>query len=314
MLFLTKRSLAALLCALTLLMTSCAPAQSTTSEQPSKPESSEPEQPETSPDDQSAQTDLIEQIQALWAQLDTTKLPQESLGRGTLKEFEPGVRPEDLPVQTLYPEDATAYQLANQIWNVTAFSGNILEDFDSPDNAYLPAMLHTALYRTNPLDLTGYQPEDPERKSDHVITALMQEQNDDGRWPSYAFAGEDVHATVTRLFGSDIQPYDMDVGPYYYFKRGDVYLQMGDYGGPMWPYAQITHYEQTDNGYLCEAVLIHALDAEQPLYLTRDGQDINLTAENFEELTADLAKYRYTFTWEDDHLILSALQTLREAA
>ena len=79
----------------------------------------------------------------------------------------------------------------------------------------------------------------------------------------------------------------------------------------MWPYAQITDYQKTENGYVCEAVLVSALDDKEPLSVYSDDGQVLLTADNFEEATASLNKYRYTFTWESGRLILSGLKTLR---
>lgn len=79
----------------------------------------------------------------------------------------------------------------------------------------------------------------------------------------------------------------------------------------MWAYPQITKLEPTEDGYQCEAVMIYALAEDIPLEYP-DGSGALLTAENFEEATAQCPAYRYTFQQaQDGHYILRGLEVLR---
>ena len=312
---LTYIPLAAILAAL--LLSSCtqppAPASGASSSAAQSTESSSQGAPE--PGNTPEAVSILEQMDALYAQLDTAPLPQQEnglwlgyidLAKGTL---------EHLPPQ-LIKNEPRAYELAQQIRAVLFPQDNLPYDFTSLEEAYRPALLQTAIYHTAPLDLNWSW--DAETNTlvvstyqDHVISALLKNELTEGRYPTAAYSGQDVRATMRTLYGDELDYADMDVSPYYYYAREDVYFQMGDWGGPMWRYPQITAYTETDETVVCEAVIIYALDKETPL----EENGTVLTPQNFESLTAKYPKFRLTFTKADDgRLTLSAWQTLRKAA
>ena len=264
------------------------------------------------------QQGVHEQIDALWAQLDTSELPRLNF-TPLYRPFEEEFSIEDWPLQVLYPQDKTAYQLAAQICNLTYYYiGNVLPDFEEEPTWNMDdAMLLTALYRTTPINLGDWETPGNGISSfadhpDHLISAIINEYEQDGRYISSVYYVEDVEEIIHFLFGKDVEVYHQDCNRYYYSKRGGIYLQTGDYGGPIWPYAQITSYQQTEDGYLCEAVIVRAYDTSTPPWVySEDYESIYLTEENFEQLTADLTeRYRYTFRWEDGNLILRGLQKI----
>ena len=100
------------------------------------------------------QQGVREQIDTLWAQLDTSELPRLNF-TPLYRPFEEEFAIEDWPLQVLYPQDKTAYQLAAQICNLTYYYiGNVLPDFEGgPTWNMDDEMLLTALYRTTPINL-----------------------------------------------------------------------------------------------------------------------------------------------------------------
>lgn len=255
---------------------------------------------------------ILEQMDALYAQLDTAPIPQQE-GEiwGSTVDLAKGTA-EHLPPQ-LIKNEPRAYALSQQIRALLYPSDNVTADFASIESAYRPALLQMAIYHTAPLDINWSW--DPETKAfsvssyqDHVIPALIKHEVQEGRSPSDIYSGESVRATMQQLFGDDVEYFDMDTAPYYYYAREDVYFRVGDFGGPYWRYPQITAYQETDTGVTVETVLVWALDKDTPLEV--DGTP--LTAQNFEALTAKNTKLRLTFQKaEDGRLVLSAWQTLR---
>lgn len=253
---------------------------------------------------------LLAQIDALYAQLDTTPLPLLENDRYSL---DPNHGVDELPPQ-LAIDTPEAYVLSNQIRNYLYFGGNILEDFNNPNDAYFPAMLQTALYHATPIDLTktGWDWNSEEylsTDSNHVVALLIKQEIENGRMPSDVYYASEVEAVVHHLFGDEREVFHFDQSPYYHFKKAGLYTRLGDFGGPAWVYPQMTLIEKTATGYVCEAVMVSALEKDTPME-TRDG--VILTRENFEQASINSPKYRYTLREEaDGRLTLQAFQTLR---
>lgn len=301
----TKR-IAAALTACLVLLAGC----SLTTRDNSSPEQGPEESPAQGEGASAAGENLLEQMDALYAQLDDSRKPEQDYSMITY-EYDAQTMPPQLAL-----DEEEAYEIAALVMNYLYFGGNILEDFDEIDNIYRPAMIQTALYRTTPIVYDWqYSMGDGQYEylgpfDNHVISALMKHEVEEGRALSDFVYADSVEKNIRQLFGDEVDFYHMDLDPYYYYAREGVYARAGDFGGPMYPYPQITAYERTEDGLTCELTLVHSLDRETPM--NAGGED--LTAENFEEATASLAQYRYTFaTAPDGHYILASLKTVRPA-
>ena len=104
--------------------------------------------------------------------------------------------------------------------------------------------------------------------------------------PSEIFSVEDVHATFAALFGEEIEVYDMDHAPYYYYQTEGIYSRVGDFGGPWWVYPMILSIEETDTGAVVEMIEVNALDKDTPTHIWTEEESIDLSADNFAEVTA----------------------------
>ncbi len=215
--------------------------------------------------------------------------------------------PQNLPPQII-SDDEEAYRLALTIRNYLFYGKNSLEDFSRQVNG---GALETAIYHTIPLDLRysyglgeGFVCEE---YPNHVITGLVEELVRKGKDPAAIFYADAVRATAKKLFGEDVAYKDAGAAFYEYFPEQDVYIQFGDLPQTWFLYPQITAYRKTDDGYTCEAILVWALDSDTPMKVN----DTALTKDNFEQVTSGSEKYRYTFTSQQDGLlVLRELQTL----
>lgn len=247
---------------------------------------------------------LLEQIDALYAQLDTTPLPLLEDDRYSL---DPNHGVDELPPQ-LVIDTPEAYMLANQVRKFLYFGGNILEDFNNPNDALSPPILKTALYRTAPID---YKVLEDIIGTDHILAELVEREAKNGRRPDEIYYTDEVEAVVHYLFGDEVQVGHMDIEPYYFFRQAGVYTLPRNVRAQWWSYPQITLIEKTAEGYICEAVMVMALDKQTPMEAR--GSNVPLTRENFEQESVNAPKYRYTFREEaDGRLTLQAFKTLRD--
>lgn len=269
-----------------------------------------PNKPETS---SASEDNLLEQIDALWAQLDTTRLPQRDWGNSynPLRETK-----ETMPMQVLYPHDDTAYMLANSVRNLFNYAGNNLRDFSAPlDEVVDDGIISTVLFRTNPLqfniehDRAGGKitTEYP----NHIISAAVQQFVRDGHSVGNIYDKRDVEDAIRYLFGEQVGSIRHgDISPYYYLGSAGVYTCDVGFGGPWYRYPQIVSYKETDDGYICNVVVGSGLDHETPPQLSGPT---DLTKENFAEMAKDEPEYCYIFTKADDgHLVLTSLVTVRQ--
>lgn len=216
--------------------------------------------------------------------------------------------PDDLPQQLVMDEE-TAYRLARTIQNFLFYGENRLGDFDGQLQGEIPGLVETVVYHTNPInfvfsyDETGFTSEE---YPNHVITKLSEQLVEQGKYPCAIIYAEDAKETAVRLFGDAVQYQDASAGFFEYFPEEGVYIQFGDIGGARWPYPQITSYSKTEDGYVCEAILVWAIDKETPIQLG----DVELTKENFAQATAGAQKLRYHFKEQDGRLILTGLKTI----
>lgn len=253
---------------------------------------------------------LIEKIETVYNQLDSSRLPTDKTNLRLYDELDS----EGLPPQLLH-DTPEAYRLSQAVRNLMDSPTTIgLRDFDLFENAHMPSLLQTALYHTQPI-IFGIETSDTDRfkftPKNHRLGLLAEWESESGRSPSELFYEDDVFETAEYLFGKLPECAASAVEkPYYYYGREQVFSRVGDYGGPWWKYPQIVSYAQTDSGYSCEAVLVLALDEDEPQH--GDSNDIPLSADNFDEQTQTLSRYRFTFREADDdsHLIVTSLATL----
>ena len=216
--------------------------------------------------------------------------------------------PDDLP-QQLVIEDETAYRLARTIQNYLCYGKSSLGDFDGQLKEEIPGLVETVTYHTDPINFVFSYDESGfacEEYPNHVITKLAEQLVEQGKYPCLIAYAEDVKETAVRLFGDTVQYQDASAGFFEYFPEEGVYIQFGDIGGARWPYPQVTAYNKTEDGYVCEVILVSALGKDTPILLG----EVELTKENFAEATAGAQKLRYHFKEQDGHLILTGLETL----
>lgn len=223
----------------------------------------------------------------------------------------------DLPPQLLVDEPI-CYRLSQAIMNLSYFGGTDWTfEFDSIGKANLGDLMLGALYHTPeiklPLDYSSdigyYSKEFP----NHPLVELLSREYAEGRGIETLFYQDDVERTFRFLYGdgyfkSHEELTHGDLYPYYYYKKEGVYGSFSGFGGPMWPYPQVTDYTKTDDGYSVDVISIWALDKENPL----EEDDVSLTKKNFMKLTQKLDWIRYTFiTAEDGRLLLDGVKYLR---
>lgn len=279
-------------------------------DQPMSESPSAPNEPETS---SVSEENLLEQIDTLWAQLDTTRLPQRDWGHSyaPLRETK-----ETMPVQVLYPDDDTAYMLANSVSNLLYYTGNSLRDFSTPlDEVVDDGIISTVLFRINPLQFNIEHGSAGGRITteypNHIISAAVQQFVRDGHSVGQVYDKRDVEEAIRYLFGEQVVDIrHTDVSPYYYLGRAGVYASDDGFGGPWYRYPQIVSYMETDDGYICNVVVGSGLDHDTPPQLSGNT---DLTKENFAGLSKDEPEYSYIFTKaEDGHLVLTSLVTVRK--
>ena len=256
---------------------------------------------------ETGEASILERLEAVYADLDRSELPRtESYLWYEADEAALAELPQQLVLDT--PE---AYQFAQIIRNYLYFGGNILEDFDASTFLYQPAAIQTALYHTAPLNTSALIEEDGSYNTDHILGLLCYREQAEGRMPSEIFSVEDVHATFAALFGEEIEVYDMDHAPYYYYQTEGIYSRVGDFGGPWWVYPMILSIEETDTGAVVEMIEVNALDKDTPTQISTEEESIDLSADNFAEATAHAPVLRYTFqSTGEDRYILVGLETI----
>ena len=255
---------------------------------------------------------IMAEMDRLYAQLNREKLPLSK--EIAWLENDPE-RLASLPKQLII-DTPEAYEYALLIRNYLFIGRNVLEDFDDVSSMPFTGVIETALYHTTPIEgrwawyggrENGYEgPFD-----DHVLSAFVKNEAEQGRGPSDIYYVDDVVNTLYRMFGKDVDLYHRSAEPYIYYARDRVYTRIGDFGGGWVGYPMLTAMEPTQNGMVCEVVIADALDNETPT----KAFDVDLTRENFYDATHNLPLYRYTFEKaENDSLILKSLVTVRSGA
>lgn len=267
--------------------------------------------------DGAEQTDLLLQMQALYQQLDTSRLPLEKHSYWyEADESSLG----ELPRQLLF-DSPEAYRYMQLIRNYLSFHGsNLLDDFEDVQNlGNTYSVLQTAIEHTTPIEwrwatIGGIRHEYKGPFDNHLLSALMKNEAEEGRGLCDLYYADDVQATIRKMFGSEanVRNSSLPQSSYIYYPREGVYGRVGDFGGPWKRYPMLTAMEATENSMVCEILLVWGLDRDTPCHLP--GFD-ELTAENFKEAAASQKKYRYTFVEDPQGSpILASLQTLQPEA
>ena len=222
----------------------------------------------------------------------------------------------DLPPQILVNEPM-CYRLSQAVMNVTFFSGTDWRvEFDTIDKADFENLLLITLYHTPQINMPWESSGGILLFKDypgHPFAALVNHETEEDRHLEDLFYVEDVEKTFRYLYGdhkAENHFRHRDVWPYYYYKKEGVYGLTVAFGGPMWPYPQVTDYKKTADGYTVDVISPMALDKDTPL----EENGVPLTKENFMEATKKLDWIRYTFvTAEDGRFLLNGVKYLRRA-
>ncbi len=234
---------------------------------------------------------LIREMDSLYAMLDTSRLPQKDNG------YWQDATEAEMPPQ-LVSDHPLAMQIALHIRKGYLYAdGNLLEPFGDIDESFRPAILQTALYTTASVDWGELDDEGNSTNPDHVLTWLVKNEIEEQRMPSALLYASDVDETIATYYGDLDFMHMTPPNHYLYYGREEVYCQIGDYGGPAWRYPQITSIQETDDGVVCEAVLVWAMSPDEPMWT---DENVDLTADNFLSATVESPLYRYTFRQEND--------------
>lgn len=243
---------------------------------------------------------IINQINIFYGQLDTHKLPTFVLDNN------------DVSWEQFIINDAVSHKLAKAVRNLLWNDKNIIEDFDDIKNIGDPKSFQLiALTRTPYID--GSVEGLCETYPNHILTYLIINETAEGRQPDRMYYIDDVKEVIRKMFGDKNQnmmnfysSYVTDgKGIYYLYPREGV-ISIPGTAGEYRALPEITHYEKTQNGYICEVILVPPYNT---ISLT-DGKSVEITSQNFHEYEKYLPKYRYTFADTEDNLTLTGLKTL----
>jgi hypothetical protein len=222
----------------------------------------------------------------------------------------------ELPPQLLIDEPI-CYRLSQAVMNITYYGGTEWQvEFNSISKANYDDLMLGALYHTPSIRAPMHFSKDVwscKEYPDHPFVALFNHESEEGRFIEELFYAEDVERTFRYLYGNSLIESDTDfphrdVQPYYYYKKEGVYGLTVAFGGPMWPYPQVTDYKKTADGYSVDIISPWALDKVNPL----EENGVPLTKENFMELTQKRDWIRYTFIIaEDGRFLLNGVKYLR---
>lgn len=249
--------------------------------------------------DVTAQLGLLEQLDGIYAQFDTTPLALQGVETYAALDSFDGVQ--------LVNEDDTAKKLARAVYNLLDAYGNGLGSYADAQELSL-ARTTTALFHTAPIDFTwemnregAFTPSDPK----HVLAALIKREIESGRLPVAAYYADEVKKTAAALFGEDARLTNQDIFPYYYYEKEGVYLLMEELQTGESAVPQILSYEKTQDGYTAEVVLVQSVGGKLQL----NGEA--LEKGNFTEKAAQEPRLRYTFVESGERLVLKSLEVKR---
>ena len=186
--------------------------------------------------------------------------------------------------------------------------------FDGIEHAGTSRLLRVALEKTPAIDLQFRMTRDSEgnlqAESDsypnHVLTALLQNEQEEGRDLREFYYQEDVAAVYSHLFGSGRALSFQDQCPsYYYYAREGVFAHKGERTQTqVWP--MVVRYDDGETTATVDLLLPEIQGSDKPLlYRKAEGGTVELTASNYQQELEGEPVYRYTFQKQGEQLILS---------
>ena len=248
--------------------------------------------------------------------LSAERIPTELEGEGVFVDRWQDWDRETLPSQYLTEGDDTLLRLVEQVQKVSA-DAEPADLFDGIEHAGTSRLLRVALEKTPAIDLQFQMTRDSEGNlqaesdsyPDHVLTALLQNEQEEGRDLREFYYQEDVAAVYSHLFGSGRALSFQDQCPsYYYYAREGVFAHKGDrIQTQVWP--MVVRYDDGETTATVDLLLTEIQGSDKPLlYRKAEGGTVELTASNYQQELEGEPVYRYTFQKQGEQLILSGIR------
>ncbi len=248
--------------------------------------------------------------------LSAERIPTELEGEGVFVDRWQDWNREILPSQYLTEVDDTLLRLVEQVQKVSA-DAEPADLFDGIEHAGTSRLLRVALEKTPAIDLQFRMTRDSEGNlqaesdsyPDHVLTALLQNEQEEGRDLREFYYQEDVAAVYSHLFGSGRALSFQDQCPsYYYYAREGVFAHKGDrIQTQVWP--MVVRYDDGETTATVDLLLTEIQGSDKPLlYRKAEGGTVELTAANYQQELEGEPVYRYTFQKQGEQLILSGIR------
>lgn len=250
--------------------------------------------------------------------LSAERIPTELEGEGVFVDRWQDWDRETLPSQYLTEVDDTLLRLVEQVQKVSA-DAEPADLFDGIEHAGTSRLLRVALEKTPAIDLQFQMTRDSEGNlqaesdsyPDHVLTALLQNEQEEGRDLREFYYQEDVAAVYSHLFGSGRALSFQDQCPsYYYYAREGVFAHKGDrIQTQVWP--MVVRYDDGETTAIVDLLLTEIQGSDKPLlYHKAEGGTVELTASNYQQELEGEPVYRYTFQKQGEQLILSGIRQI----
>lgn len=248
--------------------------------------------------------------------LSAERIPTELEGEGVFVDRWQDWDRETLPSQYLTEVDDTLLRLVEQVQKVSA-DAEPADLFDGIEHAGTSRLLRVALEKTPAIDLQFQMTRDSEGNlqaesdsyPDHVLTALLQNEQEESRDLREFYYQEDVAAVYSHLFGSGRALSFQDQCPsYYYYAREGVFAHKGDrIQTQVWP--MVVRYDDGETTATVDLLLTEIQGSDKPLlYRKAEGGTVELTASNYQQELEGEPVYRYTFQKQGEQLILSGIR------
>lgn len=248
--------------------------------------------------------------------LSAERIPTELEGEGVFVDRWQDWDRETLPSQYLTEVDDTLLRLVEQVQKVSA-DAEPADLFDGIEHAGTSRLLRVALEKTPAIDLQFQMTRDSEGNlqaqsdsyPDHVLTALLQNEQEEGRDLREFYYQEDVAAVYSHLFGSGRALSFQDLCPsYYYYAREGVFAHKGERTQTqVWP--MVVRYDDGETTAIVDLLLTEIQGSDKPLlYRKAEGGTVELTAANYQQELEGEPIYRYTFQKQGEQLILSGIR------
>ena len=248
--------------------------------------------------------------------LSAERIPTELEGEGVFVDRWQDWNREILPSQYLTEVDDTLLRLVEQVQKVSA-DAEPADLFDGIEHAGTSRLLRVALEKTPAIDLQFQMTRDSEGNlqaesdsyPDHVLTALLQNEQEEGRDLREFYYQEDVAAVYSHLFGSGRALSFQDQCPsYYYYAREGVFAHKGERTQTqVWP--MVVRYDDGETTAIVDLLLTEIQGSDKPLlYRKAEGGTVELTAANYQQELEGEPVYRYTFQKQGEQLILSGIR------